>query len=84
MHFACRSCALAVLTGSPVRVRCWCVQVYGFMFLVFVILLIVTVCVSIVSTYVLLNSEDYRWSHTKDSARTRAIQHWTEVTELVA
>lgn len=31
------------------------------MFLVFVILLIVTVCVTIVSTYVLLNAEDYRW-----------------------
>lgn len=31
------------------------------MFLVFIILLIVTVCVTIVSTYVLLNAEDYRW-----------------------
>lgn len=35
--------------------------VYGFMLLVFVILLIVTVCVTIVCTYFLLNSEDYRW-----------------------
>ncbi|KAI8091041.1 uncharacterized protein B0P05DRAFT_485514 [Gilbertella persicaria] len=35
--------------------------VYGFMLLVFVILLIVSACVSIVSTYFLLNSEDHRW-----------------------
>lgn len=38
--------------------------VYGFMLLVYVILLIVTICVSIVSTYFLLNSEDYRWPWT--------------------
>jgi len=35
--------------------------VYGFMLLVMGILLVVTVCVSIVSTYFLLNAEDYRW-----------------------
>ncbi|KAI7901106.1 uncharacterized protein BX663DRAFT_457194 [Cokeromyces recurvatus] len=35
--------------------------VYGFMFLVFIIMLIVSACVSIVSTYFLLNSEDHRW-----------------------
>jgi hypothetical protein len=35
--------------------------VYGFMLLVFVILTIVTVCVTIVCTYFLLNAEDYRW-----------------------
>jgi transmembrane 9 superfamily protein 3 len=35
--------------------------VYGFMLLVFCILSIVTVCVSIVMTYFLLNSEDWRW-----------------------
>ena len=35
--------------------------VYGFMLLVFVILSIVTVCVTIVCTYFLLNAEDYRW-----------------------
>lgn len=35
--------------------------VYGFMLLVAVILLIVTACVTIVSTYFLLNAEDYRW-----------------------
>jgi len=38
--------------------------VYGFGTLVFLILAIVTVCVTIVSTYVLLNSEDYRWQWT--------------------
>ena len=35
--------------------------VYGFMLLVFLILLTVTVCVTIVCTYFLLNAEDYRW-----------------------
>ncbi|CDS07558.1 hypothetical protein LRAMOSA01507 [Lichtheimia ramosa] len=35
--------------------------VYGFMLLVFIILLIVSACVAIVSTYFLLNSEDHRW-----------------------
>lgn len=35
--------------------------VYGFMLLVFIILMIVTVCVTIVCTYFLLNAEDYRW-----------------------
>lgn len=35
--------------------------VYGFMLLVFIILLIVCACVSIVTTYFLLNSEDHRW-----------------------
>merc|ERR1712087_660746 len=35
--------------------------VYGFMLLVFVILTVVTACVTIVSTYILLNAEDRRW-----------------------
>lgn len=35
--------------------------VYGFMLLVFFIAIAVTVCVTIVCTYILLNSEDYRW-----------------------
>jgi len=35
--------------------------VYGFSLLVLLILIIVTVCVAIVSTYFLLNAEDYRW-----------------------
>ncbi|KAK9881474.1 hypothetical protein WA026_016358 [Henosepilachna vigintioctopunctata] len=38
--------------------------VYGFMLLVFIILMIVTVCVTIVCTYILLNAEDYRWQWT--------------------
>lgn len=38
--------------------------VFGFMLLVFVILAIVTVCVTIVCTYFLLNAEDYRWQWT--------------------
>jgi len=38
--------------------------VYGFMLLVFVILAIVTICVTIVCTYFLLNAEDYRWQWT--------------------
>lgn len=35
--------------------------VYGFMLLVALILMVVTACVTIVSTYFLLNAEDYRW-----------------------
>ena len=35
--------------------------VYGFMLLVLCILLIVTACVTIVSTYFFLSAEDYRW-----------------------
>eukprot|EP01113_Clastostelium_recurvatum_P019899 TRINITY_DN2359_c0_g1_i3.p1 TRINITY_DN2359_c0_g1~~TRINITY_DN2359_c0_g1_i3.p1 ORF type:complete len:615 (-),score=146.56 TRINITY_DN2359_c0_g1_i3:60-1820(-) len=38
--------------------------VYGFMLLVYIILAIVSICVTIVSTYFLLNSEDYRWQWT--------------------
>jgi len=38
--------------------------VYGFMLLVFFILAVVTVCVTIVCTYFLLNAEDYRWQWT--------------------
>ncbi|XP_065668467.1 transmembrane 9 superfamily member 3 isoform X2 [Hydra vulgaris] len=38
--------------------------VYGFMLLVFFILAIVTVCVTIVCSYFLLNAEDYRWQWT--------------------
>ncbi|KAJ3410600.1 hypothetical protein HDV05_003550 [Chytridiales sp. JEL 0842] len=36
--------------------------VFGFMLLVFLILVIVTACVSIVSTYFLLNSENHQWN----------------------
>lgn len=38
--------------------------VYGFMLLVFAILIVVTVCVTIVCAYFLLNAEDYRWQWT--------------------
>ncbi|CAN7016897.1 unnamed protein product [Brassica rapa subsp. trilocularis] len=38
--------------------------VYGFMLLVFLILLVVTVCVTIVGTYFLLNAENYHWQWT--------------------
>jgi len=38
--------------------------VYGFMLLVFFILAVVTICVTIVCTYFLLNAEDYRWQWT--------------------
>lgn len=37
---------------------------YGFMLLVFIILAIVTVCVTIVGTYFLLNAENYHWQWT--------------------
>ena len=46
---------------------CLCMQVYyvyGFMLLVFLILAIVTVCVTIVGTYFLLNAENYHWQWT--------------------
>lgn len=38
--------------------------VYGFMLLVFLMLATVTACVTVVCTYFLLNSEDYRWQWT--------------------
>ncbi|CAD7698457.1 unnamed protein product [Ostreobium quekettii] len=38
--------------------------VYGFMLLVWTMLLIATVCVSVVGTYVLLNAENYHWQWT--------------------
>lgn len=42
--------------------------VYGFMLLVFLILVIVTVCVTIVGTYFLLNAENYHWQWTSFTA----------------
>ena len=38
--------------------------VYGFMLLVFLIMLIVTSCISVVGTYFLLNAENYHWHWT--------------------
>ena len=37
---------------------------YGFMLLVYLILAIVTSCVTIVGTYFLLNAENYHWQWT--------------------
>ncbi|KAF3529101.1 hypothetical protein DY000_02041346 [Brassica cretica] len=48
--------------------------VYGFMLLVFLILVVVTVCVTIVGTYFLLNAENYHWQWTSFfSAASTAI-----------
>lgn len=44
--------------------------VYGFMLLVVLILSIVTMCVTVVCTYFLLNAEDYRWRWTSFLAGT--------------
>ena len=38
--------------------------VYGFMLLVFLILIVVTICVAIVASYFLLNAENYHWQWT--------------------
>jgi len=38
--------------------------VYGFMLLVFLILAVVTSCVTVVGTYFLLNAENYHWQWT--------------------
>ena len=52
--------ALRVNVGPCTQVY----YVYGFMLLVFLILAIVTVCVTIVGTYFLLNAENYQWQWT--------------------
>ena len=62
-------CALARAGGRPGVTSCAWAQ--GFMLLVFLILLIVAVCVTIVSTYFLLNAEDYRW-------------HWTSISSAAS
>jgi transmembrane 9 superfamily protein 3 len=36
-------------------------SVFKFLFLVFVILILVSLCVTVVTTYFLLNAEEYRW-----------------------
>ena len=64
--WSCLNPYLQILLG---RVWSWCnfwqvYYVYGFMLLVFVILLIVTICVTIVGTYFLLNAENYHWQWT--------------------
>ena len=50
--------------------------VYGFMLLVFIILTIVTVCVTIVCTYFLLNAEDYRWYVQSASLFSSSLSVW--------
>lgn len=54
------NCFLTQLRGHLLQVY----YVYGFMLLVFLILTIVTVCVTIVGTYFLLNAENYNWQWT--------------------
>eukprot|EP01136_Pigoraptor_vietnamica_P027745 Opistho-1_new@84430 len=49
--------------------------VYGFMLLVYLILVVVTVCVTIVCTYFLLNAEDYRWHWTSFLAAGSTAVH---------
>ena len=49
-----------MLSALPVQVY----YVYGFMLLVFLILIVVTVCTTVVATYFLLNAENYRWQWT--------------------
>ena len=50
------SCALSgEARGGAAQVY----YVYGFMLLVFIILIIVSICVTIVGTYFLLNAENY-------------------------
>lgn len=44
-------------TAHPLQVY----YVYGFMLLVFSIMMIVTACVTVVGTYFLLNAENYHW-----------------------
>ena len=41
--------------------------VYGFMLLVFAIMVVVTACVAVVGTYFLLNAENYHWQWTSFS-----------------
>jgi len=51
--------------ASSFFIKYWQVYyVYGFMLLVFLILIVVTICVTIVGTYFLLNAENYHWQWT--------------------
>jgi hypothetical protein len=55
--------------------------VYGFMLLVFAILLTVTACVAVVVAYVRLNAEDHRWcvhAHTCPRLKGREEQRGTD------
>jgi hypothetical protein len=55
---------LLLLDGKNPTLLLQVYYVYGFMLLVFLILAIVTVCVTIVGTYFLLNAENYHWQWT--------------------
>ena len=63
-------CSVALLKLSStclLQVSLWNYKVYyvyGFMLLVFLILAIVTACVTVVATYFLLNAENYHWKWT--------------------
>ncbi len=70
-----RNCTGCLLVSLVLLKTCWrafnptafllqVYYVYGFMLLVFLILAIVTVCVTIVGTYFLLNAENYHWQWT--------------------
>jgi len=71
MHPVAFCCCVGILPFGSIFIEMYYVfnsfwnykfyYVYGFMLLVFLILTVVTVCVTIVSTYLLLNSEDRRW-----------------------
>merc|ERR1712159_825146 len=56
--------------------------VYGFMLLVYIILTIVTVCVTIVVTYFLLNNEDYR-CRGRPSAHRRRLRAMCSCTRSI-
>lgn len=57
-----------VTPGNPSTLPLQVYYVYGFFLLVFVILIIVTLCVTIVGTYFLLNAENYHWHWTAFAA----------------
>jgi len=50
--------------GITARAPAQVYYVYGFMLLVFLILAVVTSCVTVVGTYFLLNAENYHWQWT--------------------
>ena len=78
LHFfsmAWKLCVHILVISDAINLRVLQVYyVYGFMLLVFLILIIVTICVTIVGTYFLLNAENYHWQWTSFfSAASTAI-----------
>lgn len=53
--------SISILTLPASRVLHRFYFVYGFMLLVYLILMIVSVCTTIVATYFVLNAENYHW-----------------------